>query len=289
MSTTLSTTNQGNVYYKHSGAIGWTGPIYMVIFGTVVTLVLSIIYGYAIYNIPFIYLNFFITLFYGAIVGYTISFAGELGKVRNMGILVLFGFVFGLLAEYAGWVSWISAAIGEFAILTIFFSPGVILYIIQVGAEEGIWSIFGWTPTGLALYIIWGIEAIMVVGAVVLTAIGSLIFTPFCERCNRRVEQKETISLLEPITNPNELKAQLEQGNYTSLNVLKRVEAGSKLNTELELSQCPTCQQFHLLTVKSVTIKVDSKGEGETERNNIVKNLLLDTNTYEIIRTCEHS
>ena len=64
--------NQINVYYRHSGAIGLMGPVYMIIFGTVGTLVLGIIYGYAIFYIPYIAHNFLITLGFGALVGFIV-------------------------------------------------------------------------------------------------------------------------------------------------------------------------------------------------------------------------
>ena len=52
--------NQPNTYYKHSGAMGAMGLVYMVLFGSVGALVLGVVYGYAMCYVPFIYLNLFI-------------------------------------------------------------------------------------------------------------------------------------------------------------------------------------------------------------------------------------
>ncbi len=284
MSAALSPTHQGDVYYKDSRAISCAGLIYMVIVGTVVTLILSIIYGYVTSLVRSIYLAFFIAFFYGWIVGYVVGFAGKLGKVRKRGVLLLFGFIFGTLAEYAGWVSWISAVLEEVDMLTLFFSPGIILSVITIGAVEGVWSIFDWTPTGLTLYIIWGIEAIIVIGTATLVAGRALVAEPFCKYCNRWVKQTQSVFRLEPVTNPDQLKTQLEHGDYTSLDTLKKVETGSTNYTKLELLQCPTCQQFRLLTVKSVNINSNFRGNVETKENEIVENLLLDSKTYDTIR-----
>ncbi len=275
------------IYYKHSGAIGCAGLIYMTIFGTLATLILGIVYGYAIYYIPFIYLNFFITLFYGGIVGLSVGIAGKLGKVRNTGVLMLFGFIFGLLAEYAGWVGWTSAIIEEVSFLPLFFSPLGISALISLAAAKGVWSIFGLTPTGLALYLIWGLEAFLVIGTSTLVAVASLMSTPFCEQCKRWVDESESISLLSAIPNPDELKAQLEQGNYSALNGLKMLEQKNENYSELELMQCSKCQQFHLMTLKSVTIKLKANGKEDEKKEDIVENLLLSSTVYEAIKNYE--
>ncbi|MCB0064841.1 MAG: hypothetical protein KDE19_22105, partial [Caldilineaceae bacterium] len=52
-------------YYQDSGKIGILGPLLMVVLALPATLIFGLVYGFAIYYIPFIYFNFFITLFYG--------------------------------------------------------------------------------------------------------------------------------------------------------------------------------------------------------------------------------
>ncbi len=150
---------QEKKYYEHSGVIDLKGIIFMIIFGAVGTLVLGTIYGYATFYIPFIYLNFIITLGFGVGVGLLVGIGGRLGKVRNSKALLIFGFIFGFIAEYAGWISWIFAFSEQEALV---FMPSRILNAIQFVSENGAWSLFDWVPTGTFLYIVWGIEAFIV-------------------------------------------------------------------------------------------------------------------------------
>jgi hypothetical protein len=71
--------------------MGALGLPLMLIGGSVGSLVLSAIYGYAIFYIPFIYINLFVTFGFGALVGLLVGFAAKLGKVRNSVLVVLFG------------------------------------------------------------------------------------------------------------------------------------------------------------------------------------------------------
>jgi hypothetical protein len=273
--------NQASKYYEHSGAFGLMGPIYMIILGAVGTLVLSVIYGYAIFYIPFIYLNFFITLGFGAGVGFLVGLGGKFGKVRNSQLLLIFGLIFGLLAEYAGWVSWIFASSKqEFLVLY----PSNIWSVIQIIAQKGAWGIFGWTPTGAALFIIWGIEAIMIIGASTLMSLGGVGSTPFCEHCNQWVEGKESISPLEPIANPDEFTSKLEQGGDAVIKALNKIEAADKAYTQIDLIKCPGCKHSNYLSIKSVEIQADSKGKEKKEEKDIIENFIISSDRYREIQ-----
>ena len=225
-----------------------------------------------------------LTLLLGVAVALTLGFAGTLGKVRHAGVMALFGFIFGLVAKYAGSVAWISAAMEDPSLLLSFFSPGEVFSFLRLVSIIGTWSIFGWTPTGLALYVVWGVEVLLIVGTATFGATISLMSEPFCERCNRWAERTESLFPLEPIANPKLLKVQLERGDYAFVNSLERITDNSKRYTRLDLYQCTTCEQFHLLTVKSVHIEVDSKGKESKKKRTIVENLLLDAEAYEMIR-----
>jgi len=273
--------NQTNKYYEHSGSIGLIGPIYMLIFGAVGALIFGVIYGYAIFYIPFIYLNFFITLGFGGGVGFLIGIGGKLGKVRNSNALLFFGFIFGLFAEYVGWSSWILAASEQETLLV---TPSSILSVIQTVSENGAWSIFGWTPTDTALYIIWVIEAVIIIGTSTMMAWGVISSTPFCEHCNKWIEEKDSILPLTPIDNPNVLVAQLEQGDYSSLTTLRKDDTEPTSYTQIDLLSCPSCQQSNFLTIKSITISKDSDGKEQKDEGTVIENLIITAEGYRMIK-----
>lgn len=269
--------NQLSMYYKHSGNMGPMGIVYMILIGIVGTVILSAIYGYAIFYIPFIYLNFFITLGFGAILGFLISQGAKWGKVRNNKVLYLFGFGFGLLAEYAGWVAWIYAFTDQKYFVTNLSGMWNLLGLI---AEKGAWTIFGWTPTGFALYATWVIEGLMIIGGCTVLAGMTLSGIPFCERCNRWVEEKHTVYPLEPIEDPETFKTHVEQGDLSQVLSLKKPEGEGNYFTQIDLTQCSKCQTLHLMTVNAVSVTVDDKGEEKEDSDTIIENLIIDSQTY---------
>lgn len=269
--------NNTEKYYKHSGKIGLAGPIYMLILGALGASILGAIYGYAIYYIPIIYLNIFLTLGLGGIVGYIVGFSAKLGKVRNTSIVLFFGFLLGLFAEYVGWVSWIYASSEQSMLLLM---PSSILNTIQMLSVDGVWSIFSSTPTGMALYAIWAIEALVIIGTSILVASMFISATPFCENCNRWIEEEDALLPLEAVSNPDDLKLKLEQGDYSALNALKSKGEEENVYTQINLLHCSSCEQNHFLSVKSVAVSLDSDNKEEKEESYIVENLIISSDTY---------
>ena len=288
-----------NKYYEESGKIGIIGPIYIIILGVVSSLVLGAIYGYAIFYIPFIYLNIFITMALGGFVGHAVAIGGKYGKVRNENALLLFGFIFGLFSEYISWVSWIHAYSEQEVLI---YSPAVILEVMQELSVNGAWSIFGWTPTGNWIYSIWSIEAIMIVGFSAILAMMNSV--PFCEQCYKWVEEGETIEPLEPLDVTSELVGQWENENYSSLKSLEESDLESDLESDfesdfesdseidfesdhyfrIELLQCPSCQDSNFMTIVEVEISEDSDGEEHVSEIAVIQNLILTSSGFQKIK-----
>ncbi|MHC4527444.1 MAG: hypothetical protein ACYS29_06170 [Planctomycetota bacterium] len=164
-------------YYRHSGEIGVLGPAYILVLGTVGTLILSAVYAYATFYIPFVYLNGLLTFICGGLVGLLIGKLAKLGKVRNPAFVLVVGFLFGLIAEYAAWTAWIFAFSRQQALVV---SPSGLLAVVRLVAKEGPWSMFGWTPKGTTLYIIWAVEGAVIIGASTLVGWAVLTSAVFC-------------------------------------------------------------------------------------------------------------
>jgi len=265
-------------YYKHSGVIGIVGPVLMLVFGVLTAGILGAIYGFAIFNIPLIYINFFVTAFFGIGVGFMVGTGAKIGQVRHAGIVALFGLLAGLLALYVGWVSWIHALIGPDEPIT---APWQVWAVIQAVASEGAWEMFGHTPSGFSLYAIWAIEALMIVGLSILIAWGAVGSRPFCESCKKWVDATHEISPLAPIENPESMKQSLEALNYDDLMALNFVEEGSTAFSKVTLMQCAGCQAKQYLTLQAVTVKVDSDKSKSEDESDVVENLILSERDYE--------
>lgn len=268
-------------YYKESGKIGLPGIVLMAAAGLIASAILGAIYGYAIFYIPFIYLNFFITIFFGVGVGLAIGKTGYFTKVRNRQAVLIFGLVFGIIAGYFGWIFWIHAA-SEQTVLD--FNPENILTIMGDIAENGAWSMFGWTPTGAALYIIWAIEGLIIIIASIIFALSGIGRQPFCEECENWTEETTLTNTLEPIGDPGTLISGLEKNNIGELTKLKRVSPDESHRTKVQLLNCPECGKSHYLTLEDIKVTVNDKGETKEDETTILENLILTNQSFDEIR-----
>lgn len=260
------------MFYRHS----WKAPIGGLFLvgaaGLLSTLVLGLIYGYIMYYIPFIYIKVFIMVGYPFAIGLILSLAVQRGKVRNNLLVGLAGVGFGLLADYMGWVAWIAAALKSTEYLMVFFYPGDILYFMQEVVEVGIYVIGNSRPTGAILYLIWLVEAVVVVGGTAFMVLKLHLDTPFCEECNEWVETERYIGLFTPLTNTSKFKRGILEGNYTVFNELIPSQTGNQF-IKLTIYECRTCQNFRLLNVKKLKLSVNSKKQLESNERKVITNL----------------
>lgn len=262
--------NRVNQYYRHSGVIGPMGPVYMTLFGLFGAAILATIYGYVIFYIPFVLLNFIIAFGYGLLVGMLVGAGVKLGKVRNPKLVLLFGAVFGVVAEYAGWIAWIFASTKQEILLV---QPVDLFAAQQLLAENGVWSVSGWTPTGGMLYTIWAVEGLMIIGTSTLTAWGTINDVPFCERCKLWIEQKHTVAPLDAIADPDMFKSRIEQADFSGLTSLKLPAEAVESFSKIELLECPGCGQNHLLSIQSINMTEDSDGKVKQDKHTLNGNL----------------
>ena len=251
--------------YKHSGKVGLMGfgPIFMVVLGAL-SLSLSIVYVLAIYLIPWVYANFLITACFGVICGYAVGIGGKIGKVRNAPLYVLIGLAIGVTAVYCQWVVWIFVhSMREELILE---PSGILNYMSDV-AVDGFWSIFRIPIKGKFLYAVWVIEGLMISVCSAGAAYGVLCSSPFCEDCGRWFGKKGNICImpLEAIEEPERIRQELLAGDCSTLLNLNIKDSFGDAYTKLEISNCPSCFKFCLLSVISVTIQDSEDSEEEFE------------------------
>lgn len=269
-------------YYRHSGAFGFRGLIYMLALGAIGAVVLGLIYAYAIEYIPLVYLNMLLVIGYGTAIGACVHFGAKWGKVRNGALLLLGGAVAGLLAEYTNWVWWIFAYSKQEVFV---FMPADLWQVIQDVNEQGAWSIFDSTPTGWELWAYWGMEAVVIVGMSIFAAWVTLSSLPFCEACGRWVDGKDTLSPLDAVDDRKTFKSKLELGDYAPLKALKRLPEEGTGYTAVILQNCSGCTGSNFLTVQAVTVSRDKKGKISRSTANILQNLVLNADTYRSIRS----
>lgn len=104
--------------------------------------------------------------------------------------------------------------------------------------------------------------------------------TPFCETCDRWIDDEDSIALLTPIVDHEDIKDRLEQGELACLYDLEMRDGAPASYIELSLLHCPGCRENHFLTVKTVTVTVDSDNDESKDEDEIVENLRITADQH---------
>jgi hypothetical protein len=269
------------MYYQESGKANAQGIAMVVGGGLAAAALLGAIYAYASFYIPLIYLNVLLTVFFGVGLGWVLGKAAYHGKVRNANLMMAAAALIGLVGIYVAWVFWVHA-FTEQEILS--FAPGDVTDMMSLLSFTGVWSIFGWTPSGFALYAIWAIEALIVIIAAVVLAVGASGRQPFCEECDNWTEETLVSNHLAPIQNPAELIRLLESRDMSGITNLENIDESDLQRTKVELLKCPGCGNAHFLTVEHIEVTFDNDGKPSDEEVVIVENLKLNRDSYQQLK-----
>ena len=127
--------------------------------------------------------------------------------------------------------------------------------VIAVGAD-GLWEIFGASPSGWVLYLIWLVEAAGLVLCSVLVAIGEEV--PYCEYCQEWTTELESKIPL-PYREVEKFRAALEAEKYGGLvkQIGQPVDGNHHLT--MTINACPKCSESNYLAIHESTLKEDSE------------------------------
>ena len=272
-------------FYQPSGKCPTMALILGAVAIPVIALVLGGIYALAIFYCPFVYINFFLTIGFGLGVGWGVGWMLKFGKLRNNKIALGIGAIAGIVSLYVSWVVWIYIA-SEYTLLVI--HPGDLWGVIGALAEDGVWEMFGATPSGIFLYLIWLIEAGMIFFFAAFTPVG-ILDAIFCEHCDRWVGKEEVGSRhLDFGESEEQFGAVLEavaNGDVLQLNTLPRADSDAAAYLEAETSSCRTCQALNFLSLNTVVISLDSDGKPEEKKEALLSNMFLTPTEFDGLRS----
>lgn len=247
--------DQADRYYRPSGKIPFVGTAAMLLVGTLVALLVSFVYALISRYNPLIYIQFFVTLVFGIVLGVSVNMIGHSCKVRNRFFMTLIAMVIGCLGLYFAWV-WYIYMVLDWDRDVLVFDPAVTFNVMQLFGQIGLWEMKGAKPTGWALYSFWIIEALIVLWMCYST--GSSMETPFCEFCNCWTEKKGAIPLV--ADDPVALQEALEEEDY---DIIPKLASAEIAPSDFYLAQCwacPKCQESGYLNVSKVTIVQGKEG-----------------------------
>lgn len=151
------------------------GIIATVILGLLSAALTAYLYSFLTVIIPFVYLNFLITAGYGIALGFCVKFLSRLAKSRSLSRDLIIAGVIGVSGFFSQWVAHLLFLLmGEHSFAEYVFNFNVLFkpylwtdLVIQL-SETGSWSVFGKVVSGLLLWAVWIVEAVLIVGLPVL-------------------------------------------------------------------------------------------------------------------------
>ena len=288
-----------SLYYQPSNKMPLSGVLICLLGGVVAATVLALIYIYAIWYIPFVYINLFICLGFGFALSMVLSLLVRAGKLRNPLGASIVSLVVGLAAVYLEWAVYLTLLLnsettgtGRDADTSTSFSLPLFVdvlthparmweYILQLN-ETGSWSLKGATPSGAFLWVIWAVELLLIMGLPYLMA-RSQASEPFSESANEWAEEE---TLAHPISFAPDVAATrsaLESGHLNALTP-HLTQAEEEQFARLKLYNAPNDPFCQYLTLENVTKKLDSKGKSTESTDKVVEYLAISSATYQELK-----
>lgn len=261
---------RASIYYSHSGKVGPVGFPLLIASGLVSSVVLSVVYSLAIHYIPFLYADVLLPFMYGIGMGYAICWGVRRGHVRNSMAASVVAFFSGLCGVYASWVGALFILSGYDVLI---WDPQALVGIIQGIAVDGIWSLKSWTPTGWALYSFWIAEAAIIILYPIVHISKHMGECIYCEKTGKWTDQEETVGPFHPIMDPDAFRARIEKGDYSELLNMQRIDESGEFSAVV-FQGASDCPDFHLFSVKNVSVSVNEKGEVKSNEKLIAKHVL---------------
>jgi hypothetical protein len=271
--------------YAHTGTIPLGGALATIVAGGLVATIAGVIYAYAFYWIPIVYLNFLVTLVFAGLIGGTVAIVAKLGKIRNNWFVGGVALLMTLGGLYVYWGSYLLAMAGWGDVGLTAFDPFVIYNFAGFLFENGSWGIGKGGPiTGWLLVLFWVAEigTILVVSLVASTLYASV---PFCESCQEWANQEKGVARLDA-TGDEPAWQQVLGGDLPALAEFSPSRGVAPQFVRLDLARCPRCDNSRFLSIHKVQVTVDKNGNPTEKEEQLITNAMITPEQYAVVETC---
>jgi hypothetical protein len=261
--------------YVHSGIVPASGAILALLMGLSTAIVGGLVYAFAAWWMNWGPIRFLLMLVFAVSVGGFIAVGANRGKIRSP----LFNTVLALLCSAVGlWIYWGAYDVARhgLAVAPAAWTPaglarhGEELFADGSFTMKGRQRIDGWLLVGC-----WIAEGLAVTGIVV--ALSRLdAQRPFCETCLEWTNSTTGLMRFqadgqEPAWN------EVLSGDLPALAVFSPTTPNTSPHVRLDLASCPKCEHTNYVTLTTVTITKNKKGEDKTtERAMITSGAITD-------------
>jgi len=279
-----------HLYYKPSGKIPVKGIFISLITSFVITVILSIIYIALQWFIPFIYLNIFIAAGFGFGIGGGVFIAIGSGKIRNTKYEFVLAVLCGLLGWYCQWslfVSlmseaegnmgggmWVRSSFNLTGFWYILTHPEILFQAMLSLNDVGTFTLKHNTISGTLLWVVWVIEAFIIIGAPILFSLSGRSTNPFSEQNDQWMEERDVEGKLKTVTDPDQMMQELNSGNLKSLKQFLPVDDLSNDYATLRIYESPG-DPVSYISVTNISHKADKKGELKKETSTVIEYLRI--------------
>ena len=269
--------------YRLSGAPG-PALFFAPIVATVAAVVCAIFYAMAAVWVPLAgYITvIFLGMFAFGLV-FTLGWVARVFKSRAPRFMLALGLWTGLVALYASWaffvyfLLWRSDESFNASMLQVVGRPDVVWEVVVSLSEHGWFTVFGLTPSGVVLWVLWGIEALAIVAAGLIGGQAALSEMVFCERCDKWCED-DVVDLRVAPASDADVPAVSE---FYDLEALTPVRATTFPHVHCSLKKCSSCDRTLAAKIEYLTAKTDDKGELEITTHFVVPLSEISLEQYE--------
>lgn len=279
------------VYYRHSGRT----PIVRLLVALVTILPVVALAG-AVYAIIDIYLpmlrfaKLVLVLAMGLMAGFAFGVGALTGKmlmwarVRNLAMVWVVAALAALVAWYVAWVTWEWHLFTQYEpqipkarfLLALLIRPrGVWLLATEIN-RVGTFGIGSGDDLirGPFLWVLWAIEAAVVLGAATWVPVRMVRGRAFCERCQKWGRIRQGVLSVGPTADEDRLRARLALKDLSALEELGPADISAPRRLRVDLQNCPSCDTMHLLSVYRVDVTYP-KGQRTEKVKNLIDRLWL--------------
>jgi hypothetical protein len=271
--------------YSHSGSVPISGALLTLFAGGTAGVVCGLIYGFAFYWVPWIYLNFVLMLLFAGAIGLAVATGGLLGKVRNNVFIAVAAVISTLVGMYFYWGAYFVALVGFDEVGLFAFTPIVLMVFAAELFENGSWGLKDGAPiTGWFLVALWLIETGIIFTTSLVVSMAHAA-RPFCERCYEWTEEQQGVARLAATGAEPAWQAVLS-GDLPSLAAFPPADPFATQFARLDVARCPRCQESRFLTIQSVEKTTDSKGNESEKTTALVTNAILTPAQFAVVEAC---
>lgn len=279
-------------YYKPSGKFSLTSLLLLASIGIIIFPLLGLLYAYAIWYIPFIYINFLIAAALGFAIGFVVDKTViRFGKVRNSKLGSFLGILAGLITLYFHWSVWVDLVINAgqqygssqigvtvsniqvLQVFTLASNPTLLFELIGQINQTGTWGFKSIPVSGFFLSIIWVIEALIII--IIPTFMAWIASKkPFCETNNAWFKE-EILSPFDFITDKQKVVTGIINDDRNVFDNLNKNTNSNNNHSIFTLYSSENTEYY--LTINNKIAKINEKQEVSFDDDEFVEYISISS------------